>query len=70
MSDLEGDDRNKAWALVRFLLGLAQMMGAVMGAYLLVTTGMNELSLGIVLSTCVCTTISVFLFGDWRGRKR
>jgi hypothetical protein len=58
--------KEKAWAVVRLLLGQAQIIGAVASAYLLLTTGLNELSLGFVVFTCGCTTVSVLLFG---GRK-
>lgn len=37
-----------------------------MSLYLLLQTGINELSLGSVVLTCLLTTISVCLFG---GRK-
>jgi hypothetical protein len=67
MSDPGWDERNKtAWALVRLVLGLAQIMGATAAAYLVLTTGLNELSLGVTLFTCLCTSVSVLLFG---GRK-
>lgn len=57
--------KEKAWAVVRMVLGLAQMMGAVVSFYLLAQTGMNAFSLGAVVVTCLLTTISVLLF---RGR--
>jgi hypothetical protein len=60
--------RAKRWAVVRLLLGQAQMIGAVAAAYLLIQTGMNELSLGAVVFTCACTTVSVLLFGGRRSR--
>ena len=53
----------KAWAAVRIVLGLAQIMGAVVSFYLLVQNGMNALTFGAVTITCLFTTISVLLFG-------
>jgi hypothetical protein len=55
--------REVRWAIVRLVLGQAQMIGAVVSAYLLISTGMNEVSLGAVVVTCLCTTVSVLLFG-------
>ena len=62
-----GPAKERAWAAVRLVLGLAQMAGALVSAYLLFQTGMNPLSLGAVMFTCLCTTVSVVLFG---GRPR
>lgn len=56
-----------AWAAVRLVLGVGQMSGAVVSLYLLVQTGLGELSLGAVAATCLLTTVSVLLFG---GQKR
>jgi hypothetical protein len=61
-----GRHGEKAWALVRLLLGTAQMTGATAALYLLLATGLNEITMGTLLLTCVCTSVSVFLFG---GRK-
>jgi hypothetical protein len=63
----EPANHEQMWAGVRMLLGFGQMMGAVTGAYFLVMTGLNELTLGAVLVTCTLTTISVLLFGRRKG---
>lgn len=62
--------KEKAWAVVRMVLGLAQMMAAVVAFSLLFQTGMNALSLGAVVVTCFLTTISVLPFRnrDQEGR--
>jgi hypothetical protein len=60
--------KEKAWAVVRLVLGQAQMIGAVVALYLLIQTGMNALSLGAVVVTCLFTTISVLLFRGQEGR--
>jgi hypothetical protein len=63
------DVRTKgAWALVRLVLGLLQMTGAVVSFYLLFSSGMSGLSLSAVVLTCLCTTISVLLFGSRKAR--
>ena len=63
-----GDDgsptiRERAWAVVRILLGLGQMSGAIVSFCLLIEIGINELSLGMVVATCLLTCVSVLLFG-------
>jgi hypothetical protein len=58
-------NEEKGWAIVRMVLGLAQMTGAVAAFYLLFQTGVNALSLSAVVITCLLTTLSVLLF---RGR--
>ncbi len=55
----------RRWAFVRIALGLLQMGGAVVSAYLLLATGLNDWSASAVAFTCACTTVSVLLF---RGR--
>ena len=67
-SKLEGDDgsptiRERAWAVVRIILGLGQMIGAIVSVCLLIEIGINEWSLGMVVGTCLLTCISVLLFG-------
>jgi hypothetical protein len=59
--------REKRWATLRFVLGIAQMSGAVLSAVLLLREGMSAASLGAVVATSACTTLSVLLFG---GRNR
>ena len=55
-----------AWVVVRLILGLAQMVGALVSLMLLLLTGMNAGSLTAVVLTSFCTTVSVLLFGHWR----
>jgi hypothetical protein len=62
--------RERLWAVVRITLGQFQMAGAVVSAYLLLRTGLNELSLGAVVFTCLCTTVSVLLFGGRAPKDR
>jgi hypothetical protein len=56
-------------ALVRLVLGNAQMLGAVISLLLLllllllIQAGLNEWSLGSAVGTCLLTTVSVLLFG-------
>lgn len=59
------------WAKGQFLLGNLQMIGAVVSLFLLVYTGVSTLALSAVVLTCVCTTVSVLLFGSHRrgGKK-
>ncbi len=59
----------RRWAVVRLALGQAQMIGALVSAYFLITTGVNEWSLGGAVLTCALTTVSVLLFGAGRGRR-
>jgi hypothetical protein len=54
--------RKKAWAIVRLLLGLAQMTGAVTSFWLLFETGFNALSIGAAITTTMLTLISRALF--------
>lgn len=54
------------WAVVRLILGLLQITGATASVWLLLGTGINERSLTTVIVTCVCTTVSVLLFGKRR----
>jgi hypothetical protein len=61
----------KPMALARFVLGCLQMLGAVVSLFLLLQTGVSTLTLSVVVITCVCTTVSVLLFGSHRqGRKQ
>ena len=54
------------WTKGRFLLGIVQMLGALVSLFLLVKTGVSTLALTAVVLTCVCTTVSVLLFGSHR----
>jgi hypothetical protein len=72
MTDHESEPvtgKQRAWALVRLILGLLQMMGAVISAYLLLQIGVNALSLTAVVLTCFCTSVSVVLFGSAKNRR-
>lgn len=63
--------RTARWTKGRFLFGIVQMIGAVVSLFLLVYTGVSALALSAVVLTCVCTTVSVLLFGSYRrGRKK
>jgi len=52
-----------AWAIVRTVLGVAQVFGASFSFVLLIQTGVNSLTLGAIIITGLLTTISVLLFG-------
>lgn len=56
--------RDRRWAFVRLLLGLAQCFGAVFSAVLLFESGVTAVSLTAVVATGLCTTVSVMLFGS------
>lgn len=49
---------DKAGAVVRVALGLAQVMGATVALYLLVQTGINGLTMGTTAVTLFCTVLS------------
>ncbi|MBN9519859.1 hypothetical protein J0H58_15260 [bacterium] len=55
-----------AWAAVQLALGQSQVMGAVAGFYLLVTTGVSDLTLGVCAITGFVTLVSRAVF---RGRS-
>jgi arsenate reductase len=65
------DLKTRTWAKGQFLLGIIQMVGAVVSLILLVQTGVSTLALSAVVLTCVCTTVTVLLFGSYRrgGKK-
>lgn len=50
------------------VLGQLQMAGAVVGVYLLLTTGVSELTLAACAATGTLTVLSRLLFGS-RPRK-
>jgi hypothetical protein len=54
--------------LVRLVLGCAQMAGATAALLLLIQVGVTPLSLGVVVVTGLCTTVSVLLFESNRPR--
>ena len=55
--------RTRRWAVVRGILGLAQMAGAAAALILLARSGLTALALAVVALTCGFTTASVLLFG-------
>lgn len=59
----------RRWALVRLLLGMAQILGAAFSLGLLITTGLTAASLLAVVLTGICTTLSVLLFGARTPRR-
>jgi len=60
--------RERGWAVVRFALGTAQILGVTAALVLLVQTGVNPWSFGATAVTCALTTTSVMLFGSRRQR--
>jgi hypothetical protein len=54
--------------VVRIFLGQAQIIGAVISAWLLLAEGLTARSLGFVAFTCTCTLTSVLLF--WRQDRK
>ena len=56
-------DAERKWAIVRLVLGLAQVVGAVVSLALLIRTGATAEALTAVAVTGLCTTVSVLLFG-------
>jgi hypothetical protein len=63
----ESRRREKAWAVVRIALGLAQIMAATVTFVLLVQTGVNEWSMGLTAATGLLVLLSKWLFRDSRG---
>ena len=53
-----------AWSVLRFALGMAQIVGAIFSVTLLIQTGVNKFSLIAVMVTCALTITSVLLFGS------
>ncbi|WP_437639335.1 hypothetical protein [Sorangium sp. So ce854] len=51
----------KAAAILRLVLGLAQMIGAMVSFRLLMTTGVNNMALAAVFVTCLLVAASVVL---------
>jgi hypothetical protein len=50
------------WVVCRFILGLAQMVGAVVGVCLLFQTGISGPTLGTFAVTTLLTEVSRLLF--------
>ncbi|HZU30222.1 MAG TPA: hypothetical protein VFB79_03850 [Candidatus Angelobacter sp.] len=55
--------QTQGWAIVRLVLGLLQMFGAVFAAVLIVQTGLNSVSIGAAIATGLLTLLSISLFG-------
>ena len=55
--------------VMRLILGLAQMVGALVSLMLILLTGINAWSLTAVVLTSFYTTVSVLLFGHWRKER-
>jgi hypothetical protein len=52
----------RRWAVVRIILGTAQVMAATVSAYLLLRTGTNEWSVGALIVTALLVALSKWLF--------
>lgn len=53
----------RRWALLRLLLGFAQLFGTCLSLVLLFLTGVTTVSLTAVVLSGLCTGLSVLLFG-------
>ena len=62
--------KERRWAWIRLLLGLAQMFGAILSLTLLVLTGVTSAALTVVAVTGFLTTVSIVLFGGRRSKDR
>ena len=63
MSDASRPARDsKPWAAFRALLGMGQMSGAAIGLGFLLTTGVSDLTLMVVIGTCSLMLLSLLLF--------
>jgi hypothetical protein len=60
----------KLMVVVRLILGLAQMAGAVYSGMLLLTVGITPFSLAMCFGTTVLTVISLLLFRGWKKMTR
>jgi hypothetical protein len=56
------DDSERRWAVVRIVLGQAQMIGAVVSLVCLLQTGMSALTSGAISITVACLVVSLVLF--------
>ena len=63
-TDWPGRSRGTLWAILRVVLGVLQMFGASLSVVLLLKTGVSPVSLTAVVLTCLCTTVSVLVFGS------
>jgi hypothetical protein len=62
--------REKAWAVVRIVLGLLQVMGATATAYCLIQTGTSTLTIVAVAVTGLLVILSKLLFRERGGSGR
>jgi nicotinamide riboside transporter PnuC len=66
MLDTEPGNRitkqERAWAILRLILGIMQMGGAVAAVTLWATTGPNSMSIGMAVLTCLLTALSRYWF--------
>lgn len=60
---------SRRWALIRIVLGLAQMTVAAAAILLLVKQGITPAALVAAVLACVLTSVSVMLFGGWRTKR-
>jgi hypothetical protein len=60
--DAPGLAAHQRWALLRGVLGLAQVFGASLGVFLIVGHGLTAMSLAVFVLTTICTCLSVILF--------
>jgi hypothetical protein len=49
--------------IIKFILGILQMSGAIAALVLMIRTGINTTSVGVAVVTGILTSISVVLFG-------
>lgn len=56
------------WAILRIILGAAQILVACLALGLLLRTGFTTPALAAVVLTCLCTSFSVLLFGAHRQK--
>ena len=54
---------------LRFVLGMAQMAGAVVALTILLMNGVTTAGLVVVVGTSILTTVSVLLFGSRGDRE-
>lgn len=64
------DPVERRWAVIRLVLGQLQIFGATVALVLLFQMGVTPLSLGVVVATGLCTSVSVLLFGSRMPRGR
>jgi zinc transporter ZupT len=58
----EANQHQLRWAVVRLILGVAQMLGAIVSFYLLAQFGINLWSAAAAVATTIITTVSLVLF--------